>query len=147
MDPVDSIEALEEETDDSIEVSNEDIYSLTNASDDDDDNSVNVSDDDNSANVSNEDNDFSLVISYRDANISSNDDSDSSCGIWDKSCNWKIAYLDEERLKIRKEFEEADKFIPQIASVAYSGSHPEAVWTSRLFYFPDLADNLSKLTL
>ncbi|CAG8648541.1 1100_t:CDS:1, partial [Racocetra persica] len=66
---------------------------------------------------------------------------------WDKSCNWKIAYLDQERLKIRKEFEEADNLIPQIATAAYSGSHPEAVWTSRLLYFPELADKLSNLTL
>lgn len=66
---------------------------------------------------------------------------------WDKSCNWKIAYLDEERLKIRKEFEEADKLIPKLAATAYPDSHPEAVWTSCHLYFPDLADKLSKLTL
>ncbi|KAF0467843.1 kinase-like domain-containing protein [Gigaspora margarita] len=63
---------------------------------------------------------------------------------WDKSCNWKIAYLDEERLKIRKEFEEADKLIPKLAVTAYPDTHPEAVRTSCHLYFPDLVDKLSK---
>ncbi|CAG8802640.1 30242_t:CDS:2, partial [Gigaspora margarita] len=32
---------------------------------------------------------------------------------------------DEERLKIRKEFEEADKLIPKFAATAYPDSHPK----------------------
>ncbi|CAG8634580.1 3567_t:CDS:2 [Racocetra fulgida] len=126
MDPVDSIELVREETDDSIEVSDEDDYNLTDVSDDGADSSINVSD---------KDNDFSVVVSYIDADISSNDDS-----------SYENSIPDDE-LKIRKEFEEADNLIPQIATATYSGSHPEAVWTSRLLYFPDLADKLSKLTL
>ncbi|CAG8819855.1 18551_t:CDS:2, partial [Gigaspora margarita] len=118
------IEALNDETNDSIEVSDEDIYNLAEKS-------VNK---------------YPIVVSYRDADISSDDDSSCDNCIPDDDCNWKIAYLDEERLKIRKEFEEADKLIPKLAATAYPDSHPEAVWTSCHLYFPDLVDKLSKLT-
>ncbi|CAG8624340.1 26259_t:CDS:2, partial [Gigaspora margarita] len=61
-----SIEALNDETNDSIEVSNEDIYNLTEESDDDVGSSINTSD---------EVNKYSIVVSYRDVDISSDDDS------------------------------------------------------------------------
>ncbi|CAG8801608.1 7816_t:CDS:2 [Gigaspora margarita] len=104
MDPLDSIESIEsievlnDETNNSIEVSDEDIYSLTEESDDDVGSSIDTD----------EANKYSIVVSYRDADISSDDDSN------------------EERLKIRKEFEEADKLIPKLAATAYPDSHPEA---------------------
>ncbi|CAG8844959.1 1872_t:CDS:1, partial [Gigaspora margarita] len=53
-------------TNDSIEVSDEDIYNLTEESDDDVGSSINTSD---------EVNKYSIVVSYRDADISSDDDS------------------------------------------------------------------------
>ncbi|CAG8638055.1 4891_t:CDS:2, partial [Scutellospora calospora] len=66
MDPLDSIEVSDEDINDSIEVSDENIYNSTETSDDDFESLGNSSD---------EDINYSVVISYKDADISSDDDS------------------------------------------------------------------------
>ncbi|RIB27635.1 kinase-like domain-containing protein [Gigaspora rosea] len=62
--------------------------------------------------------------------------------------NWKdiiysddIEELSEEQLKIRKEFEEADKLIPDIATNAYKNMHPKTVWKSQYLKLPKLPDS------
>ncbi|KAF0436893.1 hypothetical protein F8M41_004630 [Gigaspora margarita] len=62
--------------------------------------------------------------------------------------NWKdiihsddIEELSEEQLKIRKEFEEADKHIPDIATNAYKNMHPNTVWKSQYLKLPKLPDS------
>ncbi|CAG8822943.1 2174_t:CDS:2 [Gigaspora margarita] len=49
-----------------------------------------------------------------------------------------IEELSEEQLKIRKEFEEADKHIPDIAMNAYKNMHPNTVWKSQYLKLPKL---------
>ncbi|CAG8664022.1 10353_t:CDS:2 [Dentiscutata erythropus] len=56
-------------------------------------------------------------------------------------CSDNVEELDDEQLKIRKEFEEADKQIPDIATNAYAQMHPKTTWKSQYLNLPKFPDS------
>ncbi|CAG8580774.1 5965_t:CDS:2, partial [Scutellospora calospora] len=61
--------------------------------------------------------------------------------------SWKDTFVDDvselsnEQLEIRKSFEAADKFIPEIAANAYSNTHPKSAWKSKYLILPRIPDS------
>ncbi|CAG8681262.1 1910_t:CDS:2 [Cetraspora pellucida] len=51
-------------------------------------------------------------------------------------CNSNIDELNDEDLDIRKAFEAADKYIPDIATNAYTNVHPKTTWKSQFLKLP-----------
>ncbi|CAG8484975.1 1493_t:CDS:2 [Cetraspora pellucida] len=56
-------------------------------------------------------------------------------------CNGNIDELSDEDLDIRKAFEAADKYIPDLATNAYTNVHPKTTWKSQFLKLPKCPDS------